>query len=663
MSPPIRRFRTAVDALWVSPVKFLFPLLASTLIAHAVPAAPGQAAIEFLEKVRLGKINLEPGGDTAISPQTADAKKRQIARRLERMARDLGSDPLEVGTVTEDGDFAAVIVRKAGGFDPSRLQVFPIALVKKNTGWAAAPVPASFENAGASYSISLRKRLESLENWMLRQQVEDLEKLREQSAARMREKIEARLTAKQLREYDAEKTGKAFLAACEQQDLPSVLGLLGGLGSQLPEDWAARLKAAERALAAGPEAIRPWRFLVAPEILRVPVHHEEQGSKGLFSIACLDPSVNGTGSAKPGIRVLHLELFRSEEGLWQINLPATFLLESEDPPDNPDDDLDTDLVHRFATEWARAHPSTAQPTVELAQRTLVSSLQDASPANMLQMAKLHASPEAASADCLGATHFWSPFHDDATFRHAMPLAMKAGEHLAVGLLQIFSSRDTSRLDIRAVYFEKTPSGWLWTPIPRTEVLTEFKTWVETETRQWSGKWEDTLLSEVTILDKNLQPPSEEEARTCVESWLAAIRQGDLANALSHTARLATSKSGATTLRNTGYEILAARRNRQPALVSGIYPGKFWAAAGIQATREGKPVYPLYPVVKTASGPKILIEIDLIASGNRSRDYLNREALDQLGKSTVEEASEDLKTLLSRYQAEITKGTTSPVPSN
>lgn len=632
-------------------------------MANAVPAAPGQAAIAFLEKVRLRKINLEPGGDTAISAQTAEGKKREIARRLERTARDLGSDPLELGTVKEDGNFAAVIVRKGGGFDPSRLQVFPIALVKKDSGWTAAPVPASFENAGAGFSIPLRQRLQVLENWMLRQQVEDLEKLREQSAVRMRERIESRLTARQLREYDAEKTGSAFLTACAQQDLPSVLGLLGGLGTRLPDDWAGRLKAAERALSAGPDAIRPWRFLLAPDIIRVPVHYEEQGGNGLFSIACLDPAVNDTGSAEPKIHVLHLELSRSEEGLWQIDLPPAFLLESEDPPDNRDDGVDTDLVHRFATEWTRTHPPTARPTAELARSTLVSSLQDSNPANMLRMAKLRTAPEDASADCLGATHFWSPFHDNTTFRHAIPLAMKTGENAAVSLLQIFSSRDTGQVDIRPVYFEKTPSGWLWTPLPRAGVVKEFKDWIETETSAWSDKWQDTLLSEVTLLDKNLLPPTVDETRACVESWLSAIRQGDLAKALSLSARLSTPKSSATTLRNTGYEILAARRNRHPASINGVFPGKFWAAAGVTATRDNKQTHPFYPVVKTSTGPKILIETDLVASGNRSREYLNKEALNHVAKSTGEETAEDLKALLDRYQTEISSGATVPASGN
>ena len=151
-----------------SPVRIFFIFLAVALSANAAPNDPGGAAIDFLEKVRVRNLNLEPGGDTAISAQTAREKKQLIARRLERIALELGSDPLEVGAVKLDEDYAAVLVRKTGGFDPSRLQVFAVALVKRGAEWEAAPVPASFENAGAGSAIQLRKRLEALEDWMLR---------------------------------------------------------------------------------------------------------------------------------------------------------------------------------------------------------------------------------------------------------------------------------------------------------------------------------------------------------------------------------------------------------------------------------------------------------------------------------------------------------------
>jgi hypothetical protein len=88
----ILRFRPSENRLRVSAVKVILVLLASLIAAQATPSDPGAVAIDFLEKVRSGKLNLHPGGDTALSPQTADGKKRKIAKTIERMARDLADE-------------------------------------------------------------------------------------------------------------------------------------------------------------------------------------------------------------------------------------------------------------------------------------------------------------------------------------------------------------------------------------------------------------------------------------------------------------------------------------------------------------------------------------------------------------------------------------------
>ncbi|MCX6867465.1 MAG: hypothetical protein NTV46_14845 [Verrucomicrobia bacterium] len=182
-------------------MKALVVWIVMVVASFAGHGEPGAAAVRFLEKVRAKTLDLEPGGDTALAPQTSAQKRREIARRLERVGRDLGRDPLEVGAVNLDDDLAAVLVRKTGGFDSSQWQVVPVALVRRGEEWLAAPVPASFENSGTGYSAIVRKRLATLEDWMLREQVLDLEKLREQSAERMRRKIAESLPLATLRGF------------------------------------------------------------------------------------------------------------------------------------------------------------------------------------------------------------------------------------------------------------------------------------------------------------------------------------------------------------------------------------------------------------------------------------------------------------------------------
>ena len=635
-------------------MKTLSVLLAVALTAHAAPSDPGKVAMDFLEKVRLRKLDLEPGGDTALSAQTADEKKRQIARRIERMASDLGSDPLEIGEVRLDENFAAVLIRKVGGFDPGRLQIFPVALVKRGAEWTAAPVPASFENAGAGYATALRKRLELLENWMLREQVVDLEKLREQAAGRMRRKIEVSLAAKDLRSFTAKDVGERFLTACEQKDPSAVLGLLGGLAAKLPDDWVARLKAVDRGFPAAATAARPWRLLTSPEVARVLVHHEEQNGSGLISIACLDPAGNGGRATTPRLEAVECGLTQSPEGLWQINLPSRFVQESNEPADDENEVPASEQLAAFSAKWTQAHPPVPQPDANLARQALIRALSDHDLKGILAISQLAGSPEQARKACIQAARIWWTLHDPTAVRHAMPLAFKADESAAVGVFQFFSTRDPDRLDARVFHFEKSAAGWLWTPEPTAAALGHFRSWVDSESRRWPDEWQQSLLGDSPPLGNidSLAAPTQEDARKTVEAWLAATHSGDVTVALPLLTRLGDLKSIPTALQNLGYEIIGSRHSKEIPVVTGIYQGLHWTAVGVKIDQEDKSTFPLYPVIQTALGPRIVIEIDLFAAGNRGRDYLNRMAFERLQKSTSVAAASELRVLFADHQTAV-----------
>ena len=633
-------------------MKFIAILLTIAVTAHAAPNDPGKAAIDFLEKVRLRKLDLEPGGDTALSAQTAEEKKLQIARRLERMAHDLGSDPLEIGQVKLDENFAAVLVRKMGGFDPSRLQVFPVALVKRGAEWMVAPVPASFENAGTGYALALRKRLDILENWMLQEQVVDLEKLREVSASNMRRKIEVSLSASELRGFTSKQVAERLIAAYEKGDLASLLGLLGGLSANLPDDWADRLKSADRAISAGPAAPRPWRLLTSPEVLRVLVQDGSDNDSHLITIDCLDPA--GVGSKSPRIEFVQFELAKQTDGLWQINPPQAFLQESDETSEEPDEEPDEDLLDAFPEKWSELYPSTPRPTAQLAHQALVAILQDGSLPAILTLSKLDKNPQTARKACLQAAQIWWTVHNPSTVYQAMPLAFTADEFAGAGLFQFFSARDPDAFDARVLYFEKSATGWLWSPTPSSDTSDKFKSWVDTETKRWMGQWQQSFLGESTIsaeLD-GMKAPAENDVRKCLQAWLDATRRGNLKSALSQTARLGCQNSDSLVLRNLAYEIRDSRRSKGDPVITGFYQGKTWSAVGLKTVQGGKSSYPLYPFIQTPQGPRIVIEIDLFAAGNRGRDFLNRAAFERLQDSSSAAIADELRSLYNAHEANV-----------
>jgi hypothetical protein len=629
-------------------VKLLSALLALTVSASAAPGDPGETALMFLEKVRAKNLNLEPGADTAISAQTSERKRREISRQLERMADDLGSDPLELGSVKQDDDLAAVLVRKIGGFARNQLQVFPVALVKRGAEWAAAPLPASFENTGVRYAAPLRTRLEALEEWMLRERVLDLEKLRQQSEARMRTKIGQALPAATLGRLNAEQAIARFFDACENRRLLELLGLLGGLSAELPEDWTMRVKSAEDALKDGGDAPWPWRLLAAPEVLRLPVYQEEDGDTALVSIAFLDPKEMPGRPQLPKAGILHLNLSKTAEGLWRINLPR----DEPDPDDEEDGkNPDSDLLEMFPAMLAVKYPAKPASTAALARDALLAALANPLPSSWVPLAHAVGDPEEILHSYATAAQVWWELRNPSASGQAVALALREeGDH-AVVACQFFDARYTDRLNLRHLFFRKTPMGWLWEPSPSGETRKSFQDWITANNDTLPDRWQEVLLADCPKLER-IEPtaaPTEEEARQVVDSWLETMRTGDLAAALRHTARLGTKDSGTRLLRFLGYEIKGTRMNARAATVAGVYRSETWAAVGTRTLMDGRQVFPFYPVVKTPAGPRILLEINLIAAGTRSRDFINKSIITSL-RNFDRPASEDLAELFARHQA-------------
>lgn len=634
-------------------MKALPVFLALTAAALATPGDPGETAVHFLEKIRGNTLNLEPGGDTALAPQTSAPKRQEIARRLARLARDLGHQPLEVGAIKLDDDLAAVLVRKFDGFDPGELQVFPIGLVRRGANWLATPVPASFENSGIGYARELRQRLANLQDWMLREQARDLAQLRDQAAERLRRQIALSLPPATLRAFTPSQAAARFLTACAQRNLPEILGLLGGLSTTLPDDWPLRLTAAETAITAAAAVKPPWRLLMSPDVLRAIVHHQDDGDTAQVSLACLDPTSDKARSALPRVELVHLELAKSPDGLWRIDPPGDFLQEQEIPADSTDDALDADLLNEFPVQLAGQHPPSPEPTAPQALQALLATLQQGSPTALIRRIQLDGDPAAARSACARATQLRWSLREPSTVHSAVPLALHDAGEVAAAACQCFAARTPDRLNLKILYFEKSPAGWYWTPEPKPATVQALHDWVDLQTQRWPDQWQQAFLTDSLQLAAlpDAAAPAEDQARQVIEAWLQATRAGDVMAALRLTARLNTPDSNPTLLRNLGYEMAGARRNTHPPTLVDIHRGGIWTAVGTRTDPDGKPSFPLYPVVLTPAGPRLLLEIDLFASANRSRDFLNQTALERLHQASPA-AANALNTLFAAHQAKV-----------
>lgn len=632
----------------------LIPAILAFLVsaAFASPGDPGAAAIAFLEKLRTGNINLEPGGDTALIPQTSEKKRREIRNLLARLILDIEKGSLEVSKVRVEDDLGAVLVRKSDGFDPARLQVIPVALVKRGAAWVAAPVPASFENTGLGYSSALRKRLDDLEEWMLRQKVIDLEELRSQTADRMRKEIESALSVDQLRSLSAAEVGERFLEACRRGAVLEIKAMLGGLSAELPDDWPLRIAAAENATAEDARLKRPWRWLVSEDVPRAVVQQEEDAESARLAIACLDPKIAPDETRIQRILTVRLDMTRTPEGFWRIDLPGHLLQPDMSDPED-EDRTDLDFGEEFAAAMNERHPVSPKAGARDLCDMLLKAIESGRLEDLFPMLARDPDSRLTKENCLAAASQWRKFRSSLPTRVPALLEMQEAPEAAAALIQVFSLSNPDLFNPDLLVFEKSEQGWLWNPSPSQTTEDSFKQWQEERCERWKNHWQEELLKECPVL-KDFEPSaavSDEEATKLVASLLGAFREGRIRDAIDLTARLGAADSPGALIRNLGYETTGAAKDTELPQVQAVHRGNLFAAVGMRTHPGGKPAFPLYPVIHTARGPRVLLEVDLRESASRSRDFLNKTSIERVAKIHPE-AGDDLRKLMDLHRQSV-----------
>ena len=615
----------------------------------AAASGPGDAALAFLEQVRCRQVNLESGGDTAIAPETSRAKRREISRRLERIASDIGTSDLELGPVRTDGELAAVLVRRTPGFDPTSLHVFPVALVRRDDRWVPTPLPASFENCGLQARPELRGKIKALEGWLLRTRSLDLLALRDEATARIRRKIESGLPLATLRAMDSQQVAQSFLDACERGDLAVIVGLLGGLSENQPSNLRERIRICEEMLPSASPAIRPWRLLCSPEVLRAMVHHEEDRKSALVSIGCLDPRLK---VAKPGssrIEIVHLELTRGSDGIWRVDPGEAFWTPGEEAPEpDPEGDdpvLDGDLLDLFPGRLIAKHPPRPTATAAEAEAATLAAIRSAVPGALVAAARIDPNPGIARMALGRLARMWATSHGAAASSHLIPLERLEKPGMSVVFLQLLSPREPDVFRPVSLYFARGDDGWLWVP-DSEEGRRTFGTWIDGQEEAWPSTWRDKLLAATYRIDKlpSLDPPSEEQARETVRAWHADLRQGDLQTALGRCARLFGDAGRDDLLRRAAMEIDDVRHDGGKLEIGTATRGQMVTLVAATIPREASASQPLYPVISTAAGPRILLDLELFAGDSRTRQFLNRTVIDRV-RRIHPEAADDIAGLM------------------
>jgi hypothetical protein len=305
----------------------------------------------------------------------------------------------------------------------------------------------------------------------------------------------------------------------------------------------------------------------------------------------------------------------------------------------------------FPSKLSVKYPAKAAESAAALRETLMAAFETGSASQWIPQIRLHGDPKDQREACLRAASTWWDARNPANSTRPLFLDFLESGDLAAVACQFFSARQPDRGDLRLLVLEKTPMGWLWNPIPDDEIMARVKEWSEPRRGAWMNGWRDQLLADCPEAERFAEgsAPTEKEIAGLMSDWLAALAKGDVAAAIRLTARLKLPDSRSQLLRNLGYEVAGFRRSTRPPELVSILPGKRLSAATTRAVSDNQPVFPLYPVIATPAGPRILLEIDLIHTSNRRRDFLNRTAMERLRKHDPK-AADELGTLFSHHVA-------------
>jgi hypothetical protein len=302
---------------------------------------------------------------------------------------------------------------------------------------------------------------------------------------------------------------------------------------------------------------------------------------------------------------------------------------------------------------ASLYPSTPLPTADEACSRLLSLLESGDIQSLIPLISRASGASLDVESCILAAHEWWQFRAPGQPRSPLRLDLTESGSAAACFVQVFTTASPDRFIPRVLVFEKSDEGWLWSPNPPQETRDSFSDWKDQCEKRWKNDWQTALLQDCPVIDtiEASAAIDEDALRKLIGSLLTALHSGNVADALGLTARLGAADSDSALIRNLGYELAGAAKDTKPPELDRIHRGNLWSAVGSRTYPAGKTAFPLYPIVQTPHGPRVLLEVDLRETGSRSRDFLNKTAIDRLTKIHPD-AAEDLKTVFRAHRESV-----------
>lgn len=644
-------------------------LAAFALVGTVVPVQaiePGKAALAFLVDLRdEGRALDELLNDSMLSAHTGEIRRSVISQRLGRVGRYLRDNhyELEVTDEKRDGDLAAVILTAVSRHDPLEVDVFALGLrEKKDVRWRVAPVPGSFDNVDLGYDEALEKRAEVLELWMGAERLVRLRALHEEVLGALRERMNGAVPRARIEGAGPVQLVTAFVEACREGDLPAAMVLLGQFEGELTEEDRRLQRVISRGLQ-GLDRRGYWHLLTSPDVVRVAV--QEDGGDDLDAEVLLlifDPD-----RGKPVSLVRFVLLYAGKR--WTIELPNGLRLADADRVTfqrallrEQDYDEDNEFRNKFEKQFEEQHEPSRAATLKEAGVRIGKILKEGSLGDFFRF--VHRSEDLSGSErrtayrYLGA--FWNEFQKNSKAASDGKL-LEVIEHGDAGVLvfQLISTAQNERLSLTPLVLIRDENGWAISPGVTTggnyAKLDEGKRGRQGEVRRRFEEQKDELTRKATteLLSHFVEARAQEgkvvgerEAGQLVRKFRNLLREGKLLESFECGSLLDPEEGVWEALKAMSYEYRGARQSSTPDREIQVKGGKAWAAVTLRVDSGPglEPNYPMYLVVATTEGPRIVVDVGLRLATNKGREVLNKRVWERIDAHLEEQESALVRTL-------------------
>ena len=232
------------------------------------------------------------------------------------------------------------------------------------------------------------------------------------------------------------------------------------------------------------------------------------------------------------------------------------------------------------------------------------------------------------------------------------VGLKEHEDFALLVLQTYSPRDNSGMQLKSIWLNRRNDTWHITGTEAPEEgVPELTKWFADEKKSWIANWSDSMLGDVAkIGGLAAKGPDLAEVTKIFFAWQKDLQEKSFTKVITHCAAFDDPTSSLKMLRALAGELIYGTGTIEvlKVTVSGRWAGVSAVQSSGEAMKSSQ--YPLFLFVHTDKGTRLLpqVELKLNAVKNRSREYLNDIAIKDLGKRLPDGAVDELRSLYTNH---------------